>query len=101
LWGGTAGRLIGGVRIVSLRMQTNPENKAEFEAVSNERYGWISGSTLDFISQRLTSKLHIQGVCGFRLREHASPFLLRQFHQLGNICTFTNHERGDRARACI
>jgi hypothetical protein len=28
------------VLTVSLRMQTNPENKAEFESISHERYVW-------------------------------------------------------------
>jgi hypothetical protein len=91
-WG--IGCLLWVVGIVSLRIQTNPENKAEFSSVSNERYD--SFSCLCCVRGCSTPGANewAQGIRGFRLREHASPLHLRQFHQLANItCIFSNLER--------
>ena len=43
---------------VSLRIQTNPENKAEFSSVSNERYVVMSLAGWLLVPEGLTVRLH-------------------------------------------
>jgi hypothetical protein len=45
------------VLTVSLRMQTNPENKAEFESISHERYVKIVEESVEYgMFKRLTTR---------------------------------------------
>jgi ribosomal protein S14 len=60
----------------SLRMQTNPENAAEFKTVSNERC----------VDRPFPAHLtKDQGLCRLYIRQLAAALLLHQLHQLGGL----------------
>jgi len=89
------------VLTASLRIQTNPENKAEFESTSNERYDTpfsITINPLCFFLGKFSLFINIpriaesssenianwinQGIRRLHLWQPAPPLLLRQLHQL-------------------
>jgi hypothetical protein len=65
-------------------MQTNPENKVEFESISHERYVSTLAARRD-IEKAVDNKANerLQGVRGLHLRQHDITLLLRELHQLG------------------
>lgn len=73
-------------------MQTNPENREEFKSISDERSVFYSPLKSTFTPQSRAYNLKygrlltgLQGIRGFRLRQHAPPFLLRKLYQLSEI----------------
>lgn len=73
------------VLTASLRIQTNPENKADFGTISHERYadGPKGIHTYDALLTGL-----IQGFCRLCLWQSDPPLLLRQLHQLERLSSY-------------
>ncbi|KAM0712470.1 hypothetical protein Q7P37_011566 [Cladosporium fusiforme] len=77
------------VLTVSLRIQTNPENKADFASISHERYVLLHSHIRIVYRGSSTTARQLgkadsqwQGIRGLHLRQHDITLLLRQLHQL-------------------